>query len=312
MKWNPTSTRFIPGVTPAEAAFGGMHYIYVFGHNGDNPTADVPMYDSCRFVHTQLKSLNNTSKRNVWKDAMWVSLPLIKSDFDNLNFPDQIPSDVKVRLRVARTYRPYATSDWLVNNQPLTPGTTYYVASTPVTHNGTTYNVVGDSFVAANSTFTGNGTVTATAPQNGFNPMYSFVTDDLANTKGDVESAKSALDLINVVPNPYYAFSAYETGQLDNRIKITNLPSKCTVSIFTVGGTLVRKFNRDVPADNSDGIVFSTSIPNRETSLDWDLKNFKGIPVASGVYLIHIDAPGLGTRTLKWFGMVRPLDLDTF
>ena len=121
-----------------------------------------------------------------------------------------------------------------------------------------------------------------------------------------------ALDLINVVPNPYYAFSAYEVNQLDNRIKIVNLPAKCTVSIFTVGGTLVRKFNRDVPVDNSDGQVYSTSIPNREISLDWDLKNFKGIPVASGVYLIHVDAPGLGTKTIKWFGMTRPLDLDTF
>jgi hypothetical protein len=120
------------------------------------------------------------------------------------------------------------------------------------------------------------------------------------------------LDLINVVPNPYYAFSAYETSQLDNRIKIVNLPAKCTVSIYTVGGTLVRKFNRDVPADNSDGQAYSTSVPNRETALDWDLKNFKGIPIASGVYLIHIDAPGLGERTLKWFGMTRPLDLDTF
>ncbi|MFM7766788.1 MAG: hypothetical protein ACKO9S_02895, partial [Bacteroidota bacterium] len=216
---------------------------------------------------------------------------------------------------VARTYRTYATGDVLKNNQALTVGSTYYVASTPVTHNGTTYNTVGDSFVAANTTFTGAGTVAVDASPNAlgsFAPMYTFSTDDLANSTNNAEVATSALDLINVVPNPYYAFSAYEVNQLDNRIKIVNLPAKCTVSIFTVGGTLVRKYNRDVPTDNSDGQVYSTSIPNRETSLDWDLKNFKGIPVASGVYLIHVDAPGLGTKTLKWFGMTRPLDLDTF
>jgi len=313
MRWNPTANKFDP--VSDEPLFGGMHYIYVFGHNADNPTADVPMYDECSFIATKLATGNSTDKRNVWKDAMWVSLPMIGADYSTLNFPDQIPSDVKVRLRVARTYRTYATGDVLKNNQALTVGSTYYVASTPVTHNGTTYNNVGDSFTAANTTFTGAGTVAVAASPNtlgSFAPMYTFSTDDLANSTNNTEVATSALDQINVVPNPYYAFSAYEVNQLDNRIKIVNLPAKCTVSIFTVGGTLVRKYDRDVPVDNSDGQVYSTSIPNREISLDWDLKNFKGIPVASGVYLIHVDAPGLGTKTIKWFGMTRPLDLDTF
>ncbi|MFN5222572.1 MAG: hypothetical protein ACK5DJ_00155 [Bacteroidota bacterium] len=313
MRWNPTDNKFDP--VSDEPLFGGMHYIYVFGHNADNPTADVPMYDECAFIATKLATGNSTDKRNVWKDAMWVSLPMISADYASLSLPDQIPSDVKVRLRVARTYRTYATGDVLKNNQALSVGTTYYVASTPVTHNGTTYNIVGDTFVAANTTFTGAGTVAVAASPNtlgSFAPMYTFSTDDLANSTNITDVATSALDLINVVPNPYYAFSAYEVNQLDNRIKIVNLPAKCTVSIFTVGGTLVRKYNRDVPADNSDGQVYSTAIPNRETSLDWDLKNFKGIPVASGVYLIHVDAPGLGTKTIKWFGMTRPLDLDTF
>ncbi|MFN9595706.1 MAG: hypothetical protein ACK560_02855 [Bacteroidota bacterium] len=313
MRWNPTENKFDP--VSDEPLFGGMHYIYVFGHNADNPTADVPMYDECAFIATKLATGNSTDKRNVWKDAMWVSLPMISADYASLSLPDQIPSDVKVRLRVARTYRTYATGDVLKNNQALTVGTTYFVASTPVTHNGTTYNIVGDTFVAANTTFTGAGTVAVAASPNtlgSFAPMYTFSTDDLANSTNNTEVATSALDQINVVPNPYYAFSAYEVNQLDNRVKIVNLPAKCTVSIFTVGGTLVRKYNRDVPVDNSDGQVYSTSIPNREISLDWDLKNFKGIPVASGVYLIHVDAPGLGTKTIKWFGMTRPLDLDTF
>ncbi|MCB9272064.1 MAG: hypothetical protein H6561_21240 [Lewinellaceae bacterium] len=42
--------------------------------------------------------------------------------------------------------------------------------------------------------------------------------------------------------------------------------------------------------------------------LEWDIKNSKGIPVASGVYLIHVDAPGLGSRVLKWFGVQRKFD----
>ncbi|HMT29060.1 MAG TPA: hypothetical protein PKD91_07260, partial [Bacteroidia bacterium] len=312
MKWNPTANKYNTSITPAEPIFGGMHYIYVFGHNADNAAQDVPMYDSCRFVFEKLNTLNSTDKRNVWKDAMYASLPMLSSDFASLNLPDGIPTDVRIKIRVARTYRTYATSTTLRSNEPLVSGTTYYVVSTPVTHNGTTYSTVGSSFVAANTIFTGAGTVTSTAPTNGFNPLYTFGTEDLDNNTNNTSIASTCLDLINVVPNPYYAFSSYETSQLDNRIKITNLPSQCTVSIFTMGGTMVRRFKRDVPQDNSAGIVLEPGISNTETSIDWDLKNQKGIPIASGMYLIHIEAPGLGERTLKWFGMIRPIDLDTF
>jgi hypothetical protein len=42
--------------------------------------------------------------------------------------------------------------------------------------------------------------------------------------------------------------------------------------------------------------------------IEWDLKNAAGIPIASGVYLIHVDAPGLGERVVKWFGVNRQFD----
>jgi len=82
-----------------------------------------------------------------------------------------------------------------------------------------------------------------------------------------------------------------------------------------VNGILVRKFNRDVAADNSYGA--DTDGKNFETSQDWDLKNHKSVPIASGLYLIHVeakDASGnvIGERTLKWFGVMRPIDLDSF
>lgn len=326
MKWNPTGDLLN---SVGEPMFGGMHYIYVFGHSNDSTYAisgqtfptDVPMYDSCRVLSTLLRlgagqypgiSANALAKRYAWKDAMWTSLPLIASEYTNLNFPYDMPSDVHVRIRVARKYRAYATSTYQNSLQPLNPGTLYYVSNTPVKHNNITYSAIGDTFTAVTTTFTGPGTVTSVAPQNSFFPMYQFGSSVFANSTDNVPAAKSALDLINVVPNPYYAFSTYEDNQLDNRIKITNLPSKCTVSIFTMGGTLVREFKRDVAKDNSDGVVYNPSKPNTDTSQDWDLKNYKGIPVASGIYLIHVEAPGLGERTLKWMGMLRPIDLDTF
>jgi hypothetical protein len=113
------------------------------------------------------------------------------------------------------------------------------------------------------------------------------------------------------VPNPYYAYSSYEKNQLATVVKITNLPSKCTVSIFTTNGILLRKYKRDVEPDNSAG---STTVENKnaDTSIDWDLKNSKSIPVASGIYLIHVEVPGVGTRILKSFVVLRPVDVDTF
>ena len=47
-------------------------------------------------------------------------------------------------------------------------------------------------------------------------------------------------------------------------------------------------------------------------SLDWDLKNHKNVPIAGGVYIIHVDVPGIGQKVLKWFGVMRPIDLDNF
>jgi len=136
----------------------------------------------------------------------------------------------------------------------------------------------------------------STTPVNDNNPLYTFSLDDLAPELNDPQVAKDALALINVVPNPYYAYSGYEKNQLDNRIKITNLPQKCTISIYTVSGILVRRYTKD----------------EDKTSIDWDLKNQAGIPIAGGVYLIHVKADGIGEKVIKWFGILRPTDLQSF
>ena len=49
-------------------------------------------------------------------------------------------------------------------------------------------------------------------------------------------------------------------------------------------------------------------------SLHWsgDLKNQSKVPVSSGVYIIHVEAPGIGETVLKWMGVMRPVDLDNF
>lgn len=133
---------------------------------------------------------------------------------------------------------------------------------------------------------------TATGLNQG-SPMYSWNMDKVSTVTGSSDRLAEALQMINVVPNPYYAYSEYERNRLDTRVKITNLPERCTVRIYSTNGKLIRTFKKDSPI----------------TSLDWDLNNHKGIPVASGVYLIHVDVPGIGERILKFMGGIRQIDL---
>jgi hypothetical protein len=130
--------------------------------------------------------------------------------------------------------------------------------------------------------------------QNSGRPMYSWSMDDIATETGSRDQLAEALQMINIVPNPYYAYSEYERNRLDNRVKITNLPERCTVKIYTTNGKLVRTFKKDSPI----------------TSIDWDLNNWKGIPLASGVYLIHVDVPEVGEVVLKFFASMRQIDLQ--
>jgi hypothetical protein len=138
----------------------------------------------------------------------------------------------------------------------------------------------------------------STGANNGF-PAYNFNDKDvLQNATNDAEvNKKLALELINIVPNPYYAYSSYEPNRNDFRVRITNLPAQATVTIYTTNGILVRRFTKSDPL---------------QTFVEWDLRNANRIPIASGVYLIHVNCPGVGEKTLKWMGVMRPVDFTNF
>lgn len=244
MIWNPTSSEVD---NLGRVLFGGMHYIYIMGHNG-NTGNDCPPYDEGNWIYGKLSdggdfTPSDLDKRNVYKDVMWVNLPLHQ---EGTNF---LADEIKVRIRVARPYFRELSSGWTVN-----------------------------------------------PPQNNNLPLYTFNTADLATVEEDATIAEDALDMIGVVPNPYYAYSEYERNQFDNRIKIINLPNDCVVSIYSINGNLIRRFQKSDPV----------------TSVEWDLKNSAGIPIAGGVYLIHVEVPGIGEKVVKWFGALRPIDLDQF
>jgi hypothetical protein len=243
MKFNPTSNYT---TSLGDILWGGEHFVYVCGHNGNDTASEGPAYDGCKWIYNQLldysASDHNIKKRNVFKDVLYAGIPMATPNTTWLS------NDVTLKFRVSKPY---------LNNYST------FGSSTPVNNN---------------------------------RPMYTFSTSDLRTTTGDADAATSALDLINVVPNPYYAYCGYETNQLDNRVKITNLPEQCTVSIYTVNGVLVRQYTKD----------------ETKTSLDWDLKNFAGIPISGGIYLIHVKAEGIGEKVIKWFGTLRPIDLNSY
>jgi hypothetical protein len=139
-------------------------------------------------------------------------------------------------------------------------------------------------------------------------PLYSFTTKNIAPTFNVANIAESILDEINIVPNPYYGFSQYETSSLEMAVKIVNLPEVCDISIYSVSGIMVKRISKG---------------DKGTTSVTWDLKNNAGIPISSGMYVIHVKAPNMGERTkdgkrtagertLKFFAAMRPTDINSF
>ncbi|MGD8778872.1 MAG: hypothetical protein PVH88_07905 [Ignavibacteria bacterium] len=108
----------------------------------------------------------------------------------------------------------------------------------------------------------------------------------------DKEQAKIDLNKIKVVPNPYVATAAWEpknlytTGRGARELHFTHLPSKCTIRIFTVNGELVDTIEHE--ALLNDGTA------------EWDLLTRDNLQVSYGIYIYHIDAPGIGEKIGKF------------
>ncbi len=220
---------------------------------------------------------------------------VFKNERRTLNLATEVPQydqgafiRAEMGLNTTLTRLNVFTAIGWVGSAMLIPGTEFLGTDVRITLN------VKKPFVRYANYAGGPGDI-STDRNNGL-PLYKFSTIGLETINDDQATAESALDLINIVPNPYYAFSGYETSRLDNRVKFINLPQVCTISIYTVNGTLVRKFRKD----------------NELTFLDWDLKNTTNIPIAGGMYICHVDVPGVGEKVVKWFGAMRPLDLQNF
>jgi hypothetical protein len=120
--------------------------------------------------------------------------------------------------------------------------------------------------------------------------------------KFDPKVMKEDLSLIRVVPNPYFAHSAYEMNQFERVVKFTRMPPLATVRIFNIAGDLVRTLEKD-----NTGSSF----------LEWNLLTDRQLPVASGVYIYHIEAKdaagkSVGTVTGRVAVFIEKERLNTF
>ncbi|MDA0986833.1 MAG: hypothetical protein O3A55_04455 [Bacteroidetes bacterium] len=100
--------------------------------------------------------------------------------------------------------------------------------------------------------------------------------------------AKETMNKIKVVPNPYIAAATWEarnpfsSGRGPRSIHFNHLPAVCTIKIYSVSGELVQTIEHN---------NFMT-----DGSAEWNLLTRDNLPASYGVYIFHVNAPGVGEK----------------
>ncbi len=114
----------------------------------------------------------------------------------------------------------------------------------------------------------------------------------VVNTNEDnVKYTEDILDDIKIVPNPYYISHQGQASPYDAKIYFTKLPAKCTVSIYTSSGQLIRELENNQPVRSNNGVV------------EWDLLNQNGQRAQSQPLIAVIETPD-GTTSIQNFAIV--------
>jgi hypothetical protein len=108
----------------------------------------------------------------------------------------------------------------------------------------------------------------------------------------DREKAKADMDKIYVVPNPYLAAASWEprspfkSGRGERKIYFMNLPPICTIRVYTIRGYLVDTIEHNGGDENG--------------AVPWNMLSKDGQEIAYGIYIYHVDAPGIGEKIGKF------------
>lgn len=126
--------------------------------------------------------------------------------------------------------------------------------------------------------------------------MLEFTTE---KESIDDELAKSQMENIRVVPNPYIVTNSWEplnpytSGHGPRHLHFIHLPPQCTIKIFTVRGQLVDVIeHQSITSGDNMNIWNGTEV--------WDMLTKDELDIAYGVYIYHIDAGKYGEKTGKF------------
>jgi hypothetical protein len=117
------------------------------------------------------------------------------------------------------------------------------------------------------------------------------------------QDAQAAAQLVNIFPNPYFGQNSAEINPVERFMTLTHLPDGAIIRIFTLAGDVVKTIDDATRAEQG---TLGTGTAR------WDLRNQSDVPVASGMYLMHVDMGTLGTKILKAAVFVPEERLDKF
>jgi hypothetical protein len=116
-----------------------------------------------------------------------------------------------------------------------------------------------------------------------FTTVASAVQEDLAKTN---------IDNIKVVPNPYIVTNSWEphnpysNGRGERVLHFIHLPVKCTIRIFNVKGQLVNTLEHESTIDNG--------------TESWNMLSKDNLEISYGIYIYHVQADGVGEKIGKF------------
>ena len=123
-----------------------------------------------------------------------------------------------------------------------------------------------------------------------------FHIQTIAATNEATQSLQASnFENVNVFPNPYLASNSLESPRFpeESFVTFTNLPQTVNIKIYTISGKLVRELDE------------SNKESEESAFLRWDLKNAFDLKVASGVYLVHLEAPELNMQKLLKLAIIQ-------
>ncbi|MCH8485594.1 MAG: hypothetical protein LAT75_01940 [Candidatus Cyclonatronum sp.] len=122
--------------------------------------------------------------------------------------------------------------------------------------------------------------------------VFEFTINESHIPGIDNQLARNQMENIRVVPNPYIGTHLGEprpAGADQTRVRqlhFTNLPQQATIRIFSVSGRLVQTLQVNNSIDNGRYI--------------WDMLTKDNLELSYGVYIYHVDAPGVGEKVGKF------------